>query len=84
LSHRIVALATLAGVSAGALLHVAGYGGIGSDVWAISTAAVLAPLALTVARSLARRDVGVDAIALIAIATALVLGDTDLFLPPHR
>ena len=40
----------------------------------MATAVVMLPLAWSVARSLLQRDVGVDAIALIAIATAVALG----------
>jgi heavy metal translocating P-type ATPase len=73
LNRRFVAVATLAGLCAGALLHVVGRGAAGADVWAVSTAIVVVPLAWSVARSLAQRDVGVDAIALVAIGTALAL-----------
>ena len=75
MSRRLVAAATLAALAAGALLHAAGSGRAGSDVWAVGTAVVLVPLVWSVLRSLARRDVGVDAIALVAIGTALALGE---------
>jgi heavy metal translocating P-type ATPase len=74
MNRRLIAAATLAGLSVGGLLHLAGAPAAGSNVWAGATAVVLVPLVWSVARSLAHRDVGVDAIALIAIATALVLG----------
>jgi heavy metal translocating P-type ATPase len=74
MNRRLIAAATLAGLSLGALLRLAGAPGAGSEVWAVSTGVVLVPLAWSVARSLLHRDVGVDAIALIAIATALALG----------
>jgi heavy metal translocating P-type ATPase len=74
MNRRLIAAATLAGLSVGGLLHLAGAPAAGSDVWAGATAVVLVPLVWSVVRSLAHRDVGVDAIALIAIATALVLG----------
>jgi heavy metal translocating P-type ATPase len=70
----LLALASLGALAAGALLHLAGLPGAGSIVWAASTAAILGPLAASVIRSLLRRDVGVDAIALVAIASALALG----------
>lgn len=69
-----LAVASLAGVTAGAALHAAGEPVAGDAAWAVSTTLILAPLTLSVVRSLLRRDVGVDAIALIAIATALALG----------
>ena len=45
------------------------------SVWAATTAMLLVPLASSVLRSLLRRDVGVDAIALFSMAGALVLGE---------
>src|SRR6478672_9834128 len=72
--QRLLALAALAALAAGALLHAAGEPRAGSAVWAASTASILVPLVASVVRSLLRRDVGVDAIALVAIATALALG----------
>jgi heavy metal translocating P-type ATPase len=74
MTRRLIAAATLIGLAVGALLHFAGAPVAGADVWAAATAVVLVPLVWSVVRSLARRDVGVDAIALIAIATALALG----------
>ncbi len=70
----LLALASLSALAVGALLHVVGVPGAGNAVWAVSTAAILVPLAVSVVRSLLRRDVGVDAIALVAIASALALG----------
>ncbi len=67
-----IAIATLGGLAAGGLLTVAG-SGAGDVVLAATAAVVLMPLAWEVARSLWCRDVGVDAIALIAIAGALGL-----------
>ncbi len=71
---RLLALAALAALAAGALLHVSGVPRAGSWVWAASTAVILVPLVASVGRSLMRRDVGVDAIALVAIVSALALG----------
>ena len=71
----LLALTSLAALAAGALLHVLGFPTAGSAVWAISTAVILGPLVASVARSLLRHDVGVDAIALVAIASALALGE---------
>ena len=70
----LLALASLSALAVGALLHVVGVPGAGNAVWAVSTAAILVPLVVSVVRSLLRRDVGVDAIALVAIASALALG----------
>ena len=74
MARRLLALAALAALAAGGLLHASGQGSAGSWVWAASTTAILVPLVGSVARSLLRRDVGVDAIALVAIVSALALG----------
>jgi heavy metal translocating P-type ATPase len=44
-------------------------------LWAATTAMLLVPLSVSVLRSLLRRDVGVDAIALVSMAGALALGE---------
>ena len=62
-------------IGAGGLLHLAGHSGAGDGVWAVAVAVTLVPLTLSVGRTLARRDVGVDAIALLAMAGALALGE---------
>ncbi len=59
----------------GGLLRLLGSGGAGDLVWAAATALALVPLSWSVAHSLADGDVGVDAIALVAMAGALVLGE---------
>jgi heavy metal translocating P-type ATPase len=75
MSRRLLALVAAVGLVAGAILHGSGRGGTGDAVWAISTGLVLVPLTWSVLRALLRRDVGVDAIALVAIGTALPLGE---------
>jgi heavy metal translocating P-type ATPase len=72
--QRLLALAALAALAAGGLLHAVGEPNAGSAVWAASTTSILVPLVGSVIRSLLRRDVGIDAIALVAIASALALG----------
>src|SRR5262245_50893525 len=73
--RRLLALAALAAVLVGGLLHLAGEEAAGDAFWAVSVAAMLVPLTWSVARSLARGDVGVDAIALVSMAGALALGE---------
>jgi heavy metal translocating P-type ATPase len=68
-----VAVACLIGIAAGALLHLLGHGREGDWAWAAMTALLLLPLGWSVARTLLRRDVGVDAIALVSMAGALAL-----------
>ena len=73
-SARLIALGALAGVVVGLILWAAGQRGIADWLWAATTALLLVPLTLSVVRSLLRRDVGVDAIALVSMAGALALG----------
>ena len=70
-----LAVAALTGVGAGAVLHLLGIDRPAHLAWAATTALLLVPLTVSVARSLLRRDVGVDAIALVSMAGALVLGE---------
>jgi heavy metal translocating P-type ATPase len=74
-SNRLLAAGVLAAIGAGGALHLAGEAQLGDAVWAAATAVVLVPLTWSVARSLLRGDVGVDTIALVAMATALLLGE---------
>jgi heavy metal translocating P-type ATPase len=73
--ERLLAALALATILAGAALWLAGEHDAASWVWGAGAAAVLVPLVVTTARSLAHGDVGVDAIALVAIAGALALGE---------
>ena len=74
-SRRLVAVAAFAGVLAGVALLTLGHRDAADWLWAATTAFLLVPLALSVLRSLLRRDVGVDAVALVAMAGALALGE---------
>ncbi len=73
--RRLLALAALAGVLTGGVLRLLGDAGPAHVVWAASTALMLVPLTWSVARTLWRRDVGVDAIALVAMASTLATGE---------
>ena len=73
--RRLLALAALAGVLVGGVLRLLGDVGAAEAVWAASTALMLVPLTWSVARTLWRREVGVDAIALVAMASALATGE---------
>jgi heavy metal translocating P-type ATPase len=75
LPERVVAATALVSVAAGGFLHLAGLPGAGDAVWAAGTIVTLVPLTTAVLRSLIRRDVGVDAIALVAMVAALALGE---------
>jgi heavy metal translocating P-type ATPase len=73
-SARLIALAALSGVVGGLVLWAVGKGTTADWLWAATTALLLGPLTLSVSRSLLRRDVGVDAIALVSMIGALALG----------
>ena len=74
-SRRIVALGALTAVAAGLGLAALDEHRSAEFLWAATTAMLLIPLAWSVLGSLLRRDVGVDAIALVSMAGALALGE---------
>ena len=74
-SRRLIAAAALVGVLAGVVLLALGHRTSADWLWATTTALLLVPLAVSVSLSLLRRDVGVDAVALVAMAGALALGE---------
>jgi heavy metal translocating P-type ATPase len=71
---RLLPLLTLVMIGAGGALHLLGAPTAGDAVWAATVAVMLVPLTVSIARTLARGRVGVDAIALIAMAGALAIG----------
>jgi heavy metal translocating P-type ATPase len=75
MTARILALLALAGVAAGIVLHLLGLDAPAHLAWAATTALLLVPLTISVARALLRGDLGVDAIALVSMAGALALGE---------
>jgi heavy metal translocating P-type ATPase len=68
-------LATFAGLVGGGVLHLLGLPTAGDAVWAATNAGMLGLLTWSVGRRIARRDIGVDAIALVSMAGALALGE---------
>jgi len=72
---RLLPLATLALIVAGGALHLAGAPAAGDAVWAATVVVMLVPLTVAIARTLAAGRVGVDAIALVAMAGALAVGE---------
>jgi heavy metal translocating P-type ATPase len=72
---RLLPFAAAAAIAAGGVAHLAGAPGLGNVLWATAVVATLVPLTASVARSLRAGDVGVDAIALLAMAGALALGE---------
>jgi heavy metal translocating P-type ATPase len=67
--------ATIAGLCAGGLLHLAGFAAAGHAVWAATTAAALAPAVWWVIDAARHHRLGVDAIAVLALAGTLVVGE---------
>jgi heavy metal translocating P-type ATPase len=76
-SRRAVALLAVAlcGLASGLAVRLAGVATLGDRILALTVAAGLLPLAVSVARDLARREPGVDLIALLAMGGALALGE---------
>jgi heavy metal translocating P-type ATPase len=72
---RLTASVALIAVLLGLGLYAAGMHRPADWLWAATTAMLLVPLTFSVLRSLLRRDVGVDAIALVSMAGALALGE---------
>ena len=73
--ERALAMVALGAVVAGGLLWLLDQPGWADVAWGVGAAVVLVPLVVDTARALFRGDVGVDAIALVAITGALVLGE---------
>jgi heavy metal translocating P-type ATPase len=71
----VLPLLTAAAIVAGAGAHLLDMPRAGDVIWALAIATALVPLSASVASSLRRGDVGVDAIALLAMAGALALGE---------
>ena len=72
---RLLPLATLSLIVAGGALHLAGAPAAGDAVWAATVGVMLVPLTASIVRTLAAGRVGVDAIALVAMAGALAVGE---------
>jgi len=72
---RLLPLATLGLIVAGGALQLAGAPTTGDAVWAATVVVMLVPLTISIIRTLASGRVGVDAIALVAMAGALAVGE---------
>jgi len=72
---RLLALVSLAGIIAGGVLALSGNTGGADLAWAATIVVMLVPLTWEVARALLRGDIGVDVIALLAMASALAAGE---------
>lgn len=73
---RILAAVALLSIATGGLLHLAGHGAAGDDVWRAAVAVLAAELLLEVVRTVVvDRHMGVDTIALVAMVGALALNE---------
>jgi heavy metal translocating P-type ATPase len=73
---RILATIALVAIVAGGLLHLAGAGDAGEQVWRAAVALLAVELTFEVARTVVvERSLGVDTIALVAMVGALALGE---------
>ncbi|MFL6291258.1 MAG: heavy metal translocating P-type ATPase [Thermoanaerobaculia bacterium] len=71
---RVLVSITLTGIVAGGVAWLLGATRLAEGLWALTTAAMLLPLAWTVISDLRRGEMGVDVIALLAMAGSLALG----------
>jgi cation transport ATPase len=62
----------VSGLLAGGVCHLAGAGGAGDVLWQITIVVTLVPVTWEVIRGMAHGDFGVDIIALLAMAAALI------------
>src|SRR4030095_5823541 len=72
---RVAFALTVAGLVAGGVVWLSGHPHAAGHIWALPTALVLLPLLLDIVASLRRGEIGVDAIALLAMAGALACGE---------
>ena len=73
--YRVTLLLALAAILAGGAAWLGGEAALAERIWAAGLLPTLTLLAVEVARSLWRREAGVDLIALAAMAAALALGE---------
>ncbi len=71
---RVAFALTVLGLLAGGVAWLAGLHRVADHLWQATIILVLLPLALDIVASLRRRELGVDAIALLAMAGALAFG----------
>ena len=72
---QVVVGLILFALALGGVIHIFAPGDAGDVVWAVAIVLTLIPLTWSVLRTLMRGDVGVDAIALVAMVGALALGE---------
>jgi heavy metal translocating P-type ATPase len=75
LLHWLLVTIAVVGLAAGILAHVAGHADVARLCWTLATAPVAVALAVSIIRDLAAGRLGVDAIALVSMTAALMLGE---------
>lgn len=75
LRRRALIVVAALGLATGLALYVLGFATAAAWVWTAGTLPVLAALATAIARELARGRTGVDAVALVSMSAALLLGE---------
>jgi len=73
--RRVLVAVTIIGLLAGIAARVAGHPTIAGACWTLTTIAVAVGLAVSIVRTLLAGRLGVDAIALLAMVSALALGE---------
>ena len=73
-NSSLIPVAVVAAAVAGGVLWLLGAHPLADVAWALSVLVALVPLTVSVARDLLHRETGVDVIALLAMAGALLLG----------
>ena len=68
-------LVPAAGLAAGGVAYFSGAADLARAIFTVATLPVIAALAVEIALSLARAEVGLDIVALVAMASALLLGE---------
>jgi heavy metal translocating P-type ATPase len=69
------AFVAVSGLAAGGICHLAGASGAGDLLWRLAIVATLVPVTWSVVRGMIHGDFGVDIIALLAMAAALIGGE---------
>jgi cation transport ATPase len=72
---RLLLVATLVGLSVGAVCHLAGVSAAGNLLWAVTTTVAMVPAAWWVIDAARHRRIGVDVIALLALVGTLIVGE---------
>ncbi|MBK8295400.1 MAG: heavy metal translocating P-type ATPase [Solirubrobacterales bacterium] len=73
--HFLLSLSIFAAIVVGGAFSISWNGSVADLIWAVAIVVSIIPLTMSTTRSLLKGDVGVDVIALLAMAGALALGE---------